>query len=128
MTTKFEMGEEDLDGLFAEARADAPLPPGSLVQRIEAAALAEQAARASRPPLRANIPSRGLMPHLSGWFRGLGLTAGLATATLAGVWLGAVQPAGLSSVTDSVSRALGVTASLDRVDLIPAFDPFQSEG
>ena len=77
---------------------------------------------------RSATPSRGALSRLSGWLGGLGVTAGLATATLAGVWLGAVQPAGLSSVTDSVSRALGVTASLDRVDLIPSFDPFASEG
>ncbi len=122
------MGEEELDGLFAEARATAPLPSGSLIQRIEAVSLAEQAALATPVVQRSAGPSRGALSRLSGLFGGLGITAGLATATLAGVWLGAVQPAGLSSVTDSVSRAFGVTANLDRVDLIPSFDPFASEG
>lgn len=122
------MDEAELEGLFAEARATAPLPSGNLIQRIEAVGLAEQAARAEPAVRRSATPSRGALSRLSGWLGGLGVTAGLATATLAGVWLGAVQPAGLSSVTDSVSRALGVTANLDRVDLIPSFDPFASEG
>ncbi len=128
MKTRFEMDEAELEGLFAEARATTPLPSGSLIQRIEAVGLAEQAAHAEPAVRRSATPPRGALSRLSGWLGGLGVTAGLATATLAGVWLGAVQPAGLSSVTDSVSRALGVTANLDRVDLIPSFDPFASEG
>ena len=122
------MGEEELDDLFAEARAATPFPSAGLVQRIASAAMVEQAARANPTPLRSGTPAHGLIPRLSGWFGGLGVTAGLATATLAGVWLGAVQPAGLSLVTDSVTQVLGVSAYLDKVELIPTFDPFLSEG
>lgn len=119
------MQDSDLDDLFASARAAGPMPSAALVARIEADALAVQQAR--QVPLRAPAPRS----RLSGWIAALGgsgVMAGLATATLAGLWLGVVQPAPVSAVTQSLGAALGVDAGLDSVELIPALDAFGEEG
>ncbi len=59
---------------------------------------------------------------------GLGAAAGLATAALAGFWIGFAQPQGLSTLADGLTGGLGVTAMVDSVELIPALDPFATEG
>jgi hypothetical protein len=114
--------DSDLDDLFAAARRTAPQPPAALLARIEAEAQAVHRARQPAPPR----PARRF-----GWVAALGgngVLAGLATATLAGFWLGFSQPAPVSTLTQTVSAAFGAGTVIETVDLIPALDTFGAEG
>jgi hypothetical protein len=115
--------DSDLDDLFARARAESPQPPAGLLARIEADALAVHKARQPAAPARRS--------RWAGWVGALGgngVLAGLATATLAGLWLGFAQPAPVSALTTTVSQAFGADSALDSVELIPALDTFGAEG
>jgi hypothetical protein len=59
---------------------------------------------------------------------GNGVLAGLATATLAGLWLGFAQPAPVLTLTQIVSDAFAADAGLGAVELIPSLDAFGLEG
>jgi hypothetical protein len=118
------MQDSDLDDLFAAARAAAPAPSAALLARIEADArhhLPRPAARPARAP-------QGLLGRLVRAVGGPAGAAGLATASLAGLWIGIAQPQGLTTLTEGLTAGLGATAALDSVELIPALDPFATEG
>lgn len=120
------MRDSDIDDLFARAREAVPVPDTALMKRIEAQGLAVQSGFAAVPA--AAVPKRG---SLSRWLAALGggpVVAGLATAALAGVWIGLAQPAPVAAVTSGVSAALGQDETSDFVELIPGFDSFASEG
>lgn len=99
------MTDDDLDGFFAAARREAgPLPAG-LAARMQADAARVQA------EIAAAVPSGGrarpglwqeLRAALGGW-AGLG---GLATAGVAGVWLGLAPPALLPDPLDLIGGDL----------------------
>ena len=117
------MQDSDLDDLFARARAAGPVPSAGLIARIEADAAAQSGRRVVlRRPRRSRWA--GLVAALGGG----AVLAGLATATLAGVWIGVAQPASLRTLTDTVSGEAAIDTSYDRVELIPSFDPFVTEG
>lgn len=125
-------GEFDgLETLFAAARAQAPEPSAALFARIEADAL-RVAAEPRAPSLR---PAPGRAVRAGFWHRlnltlgGRGAVAGLASATLAGLWLGFAPPSGLDRLTQSVAQGvLGASASLDGLDLIPTLDTVLTQG
>jgi len=86
-----------LEDMFEAARAAPPAMPDSLMARLEADALAMQPRAAGR--------------GWWAWLAGIGGPAGLGglvTATLAGVWIGAVGP---ESFADPVERFLGLSVS-----------------
>lgn len=89
-----------LDAFFAAASDEPPMPSGDLMARIEAQALAEM----PRAGLRVAEPGiwTQLLQALGGW----PAMAGLAAACVAGVWIGAVSPEGLSSVLSTTEAAL----------------------
>lgn len=125
------MQNGDLDDLFAAARAATPPPSAALLARIEADGLrllprppARAAALSSRPPRGL----RGLLSDMVLAVGGLGGAAGLASAMLAGLWIGFVQPQGLSALTEGLTAGLRSDAMLDSVELIPSLDPFATEG
>ncbi|MGP3697507.1 dihydroorotate dehydrogenase [Rhodobacter sp. NSM] len=113
------MRESDLEDLFAEARRGAPVPSADLMTRI----LADAAAEMPAPVPVAPVPApRGGRRWRVALFGGGGLFAGLATATLAGIWIGVAQPA-------PVAEALwGGSAGdqLESVDLVPGYELFAS--
>jgi hypothetical protein len=118
------MQETDLESLFATARAGRPSPSADLIARITADADAVQAA--FRP-----APARLRPRRWSGWIAamgGTGVLAGLATATLAGLWLGFAQPAPVPTLTQTLSDAFAADAGLGAVELIPSLDAFGLEG
>jgi len=118
------MQDTDLERLFAAARAERPNPSAGLTARIMADAEIVQAA--FRPAPVSARPRRW-----SGWIAamgGNGVLAGLATATLAGLWLGFAQPAPVSTLTQTVSDAFAADAGLGSVELIPSLDSFGLEG
>jgi|GEM_PF-698210 len=107
-----------IDGLLGAARAAPPEPSDALIARI----LADAAREAPRPrPRPAVVPAAapdhppagrgGLLAGLAGVFSGLGGWGGagaLATATLAGLWIGA---SGVASGSAAIGGLLGAAAS-----------------
>jgi hypothetical protein len=90
MTERHESDDDAaLDALFGAARAARPDPSAALLARIAADAEAVAADRARQAAAR---PSRG---GIFGWLPAIGgwpALAGLATAAVAGVWIGYAQP------------------------------------
>ena len=95
--------EEALEAFFQEARTEAARPmPGDLLARVMADAEALRPGR--KQPLVRRIAQR-----LSDGFGGWPAMAGLATATVAGLWFGFSWPA----ATDALAGgALGLTAGV----------------
>ena len=85
-----------LDDLFAQARQLAPVPDAALTARVLA-----DAAR----PVPVPRPPQSFWAQLGGW-PALG---GLATATIAGIWIGIASP---SVVADYAAALLGEPVSL----------------
>lgn len=113
--------QDELDALFAEARATAPPVPPALMERILADARTEQ----PRPgpgasPVAAPTPATG---WFWGWFGSGGLAAGLVSVTLAGFLVGFAQPAPLTALAD----ALGSNPAIDSLDLIPSLPGLLTE-
>lgn len=100
--------DEELDQLFAVARRAPPLVPDRLMARVLADAAAMQAGPVAAPAMR----RRGWLGGFLAGLGGPGALAGLATAGLAGVWIGFVQPLDLSLV--------GTASAAETLDLYPA--------
>jgi len=119
---------DPLDDLFALARRAAPEPSAALLARVLADGEAELAARAPAQPQPRGAPPGGiaigalwadLLAVVGGW-RAVG---GLATATLAGVWIGFSGAAGLSvAATEFLTGSSAET--LGTVNLLPGDDVF----
>lgn len=110
---------DELDDLFAAARARPVVPSEALMARVMADALAEmpravvmQAVPVSGPAVRG-----GWLGALASAFGGFGGLAGVGGAAVAGVFLGFVQPA---TVTDFADAVLG--GGVATVTLIPSAD------
>lgn len=97
-----------LDAFFDAARAAQPHPTADLVARVLEDARAVQAAARSAPPRRRRTgPGEALYRLLGGW----PAMAGLASAALAGVWIGAGLPDGLLGPAEA-SYLVDTTAEL----------------
>ncbi len=96
MSEQKNHGEDGrLNSFFEAARANAPKPSDDLLARIDAAA--RELGTAPVPGLARPAPARrGILAALGGW----PVLAGLATAAIAGVWIGYSEPsiAGLGSL------------------------------
>jgi hypothetical protein len=103
--------DDDLDDLFGTLAQRGPLPSEALMARVlaDAAALQPRAA----PMQRAAPPRGGVWAVLLAALGGRGALAGLATATLAGVWIGFAQPAPVAGL------GLGGVPGGDIVELFP---------
>lgn len=118
-----ENGEFGLEAYFAAERDAATLPSTDLLARIMADADA-QIAQAQSVEVAA-VPHRGLFSSLLDAIGGWPSLAGMATATVVGVWVGFSQPAGFDLVAEQL---LGVEDTTYLVDLVPAFDTEIEEG
>lgn len=120
-----DMTDRELDALFEAARTEAPLPSGDVMARILADAEAEQARAqivvAPTTPARAVPRWRQLVSALGGW----PAVAGLATATVAGIWIGANPPVTIESTALSM---LGGNGGYAMVDLMPGAEFDLGEG
>ena len=103
------MTDNDLDDLFSAARADVARPSPALMARILADAGTMQQRR-SVPALR-----RFRLAALIAALGGSGGIAGLATATVAGLWIGLAPPAAV----DDFAGMIWKSGQGDSVDLIP---------
>ncbi|MCC1492180.1 dihydroorotate dehydrogenase [Cognatishimia sp. F0-27] len=87
-------GTGGLDALLAEARATPPEPARDLLARIEADGAAVQAERRNRDAVRSQPPWwRGMLEALGG----APSLAGLAAASVAGLWIGIAPPEAAAS-------------------------------
>ena len=100
--------DDTLKAMFGAARKAPPDPSEALLARITADAAREHAARARRVPAR--HPPKGWREALG--FGGWPAVIGLATAGVAGVWIGVADPAGLVSG----QFGIGAYAELDPED------------
>ena len=133
MTDEFEKhSERELETLF-QALRDAPEEPSAdLMARVLAGAYEEQdaiAARAvpepdqivSQPERRGFV--RSLLDAIGGW----PAVAGLATATVAGVWIGYNPPAAFDGLTLSVMESsYSYDSSLGA--MLPQYDELLADG
>lgn len=108
---------DDLDLLLAGAR-DEVQPTAALMERVlaDAVALQPRAAPLRAGPAGAVPPARGWLAGLFDVFGGGGVVAGMSAVTAAGLFLGFVQPTGLSSLTLALQ---GDTEVVDNMELLP---------
>ncbi len=118
MTDKHD--EFGLNAYFDAGRKAAQMPSGDLMARVLADAGAQQMANV--PALAAQA---GLFTSLWAAIGGWPTVAGMATATLVGVWIGISPPAQLEQFSAAV---LGDTGDAYLVDLLPAFGDEFGEG
>ena len=113
-----DLAETELDKLLSAAASSAPEPSEALLARIMADAdsvLAEHRAVEGSAPGRARGWFGGFVDVIGGW----PAIAGLATAMVAGIWIGYAQPGYVSGIAD---EALTVGTSYDLGDLMAAYD------
>ncbi|MBL4929302.1 dihydroorotate dehydrogenase [Fuscibacter oryzae] len=107
------MGKDDLDDLFAAARADGPVPSGDLVVRVLADAAALQPGLEA-PLSHAVAPRRSLLAAVAAMFGGGPVLAGMGSAAVASLMLGFAQPAPVSALTAMMGgQATTATPALD---------------
>ncbi|RYH11631.1 hypothetical protein [Tropicimonas sp. IMCC6043] len=116
--------ERELDACFEALRAAREEPSPELLARVLADGYAEQDARTAVAPA-APAPRRGWLRNLIDMIGGWPALAGLATATLAGVWIGYNPPAAFDSLTlallnESYGYDVGLSASILDLDEVQA--------
>ncbi|WP_380057676.1 hypothetical protein ACFE33_04880 [Falsihalocynthiibacter sp. SS001] len=118
--SEHDKSQVDLDALFAAEMNDTIEPSADLMARVLADAQEVQKSFAAVSPAspRQSI-WRGMLAAVGGW----PTFAGLATATIAGVWLGVSPPQGIDTLTDTM---LG--NSFEYSDYLPSFDSVLMEG
>ncbi len=124
MAEKITLSKAELDGLLAEAAGTALVPGSDLQARIIADADAVAVAN-EIPPKPAELPARRaplarLLAGIGGW----PAMAGLATATVAGVWIGYASP----DTLDGIASGLASRTTYDVGDFMPTFDDLFYEG
>lgn len=119
MTDRFEFEDTDLERFFRAARTAAPEPPAAFLTRLAAQAEAVQAetVQARAVPARAARPRLGLVSALAAAFGGWAALGGMATATVAGLWIGL---AGAPTLVQAVG--LGSTVSAEADSYLPDAD------
>lgn len=114
------MTDDDLESLFSAAREGQPQPSPDLLARVLADAQSVQAIPLAAPA-RAEPPRGGLWSALAAVFGGSGALAGMATAMVAGLYLGFAQPMGDGLLT----TVLGVDTAT--MDMMPGIDALLEE-
>lgn len=118
------MGKDDLDDLFAQARAKDPMPSDQLIARVLADAAAEQARRAA--PVVRRPARKGLVAAIAALFGGGPVLAGMGSAAIAGLFLGFVQPAPVLALTTMMEGGTSLTTS-PALDVSTGIDALISE-
>jgi hypothetical protein len=119
-----EMQDQDLDSLFAEARAQVPIESTALQLKILADAARLQLPLSVITQRKITSPRSRFFSRLAAAVGGKAMLAGVGTAAIAGVVLGFAQPASLTTLTGS----LFAEAPLDQLDLFPSIDDILTEG
>ncbi len=127
--TRIDRSEQELEELLQSAAKAGPDPSDALLARVMAdadAVLAERSAESAMPV--GSVPtsaSGGWLNRLLGGVGGWPAVAGLATATIAGVWIGYAQPASLGGVAGGL---LAGETAYDLGDLLPDYDSVLAGG
>lgn len=125
MTDDKEMTDAELDRLFAEASDAGAVPSADLLARVmadaDAVADARDAPQTPPAPVR-----RGWLESLLGVIGGWPAMAGLATATVAGVWIGYSPPEAVSGFAEDYLS--GSVLTYDLGDYLPSYDMISDEG
>ncbi len=134
MTAEFEKDlDRDLEIFFEAARKDRGDASPDLLSRVLADAYAEQDAQAEAVPTSSVAPrtadtSRSLRGVFAGLFDAIGgwpAVAGLATAAMAGVWIGYNPPAVFDTLAmDFMESSYGVSLGA----ALPEYDAFLADG
>ena len=122
---------EELDLFFAAARRDAPEASAAFLTRLAVQAEAVQAVRAAQAkaaPSPQAVQKRGLIAALAaglgGWAALGGMAGGLATATVAGLWIGLagapvmLQAVGLGNAVQTAGTGEAAATYLADADII----------
>lgn len=113
-----------LEAFFEAARDDAPVPSQDLMARILADAQAELPVPAPIVRQAAAPRRRGLLASLLAAVGGWPSVATMATATVAGIWIGFAQPDALNALAGGTLLP-GTTATTYEVDeLVPSYGSF----
>ena len=119
------MDDETLDHLFAAAREDARPVPAGLTLRVLDDAAEVQAAPSFAAPFVASAPPAprrsGFLASLAAVFGGMGALSGMATAAVAGFWIGFAQPAQLDAMNGLLTGASA------EIDMMPGLDALLDE-
>lgn len=110
-----------LDDLFAQARSQDATPAPDFMERVLQDALQAQAAAAAAPRRPRASWFRQFSAAVGGW----PAMAGLATAGVAGLWIGVNPPSAIETTTENL---LGTSSDLYLVDLMPSYDFTLTEG
>lgn len=121
--------DDELEGLFAAARAQTPVPSADLMARIladaEAQAVPEPApATGGRTGGRPVRPTRGFWAALVAGLGGWPVLAGMATATVAGVWLGFATPEALDTMAGGILMPGQTETGYQLEDMVPSYGDF----
>ncbi|MGV8987921.1 MAG: hypothetical protein ACOH2H_16735 [Cypionkella sp.] len=120
MDKEFDLGERDLDALFAEAaEMRLHLSPELAARILSDAAAAQPISQVFVRAVKAPVPqSRG-----AGWFAvfadvlgGFRSVAGLSLVGLMGLYLGVAQPSGVQSLTS----LLAGDTTVEQIEFLPA--------
>lgn len=124
----------DLDLFFDAARQAPERPDAALFAAVlqDAAEVQADIARARAPQSGAQgANGRGLWAQFAAAIGGWPAVAGLASVATAGLWLGAVQPVGLSQTASGILGGAGLYSAAEDsylVDVMPGYDFDLEEG
>ena len=121
MTDQKDLQESELDALFSAAADATPRPSSTLLARVSADAEAEIANAVVARPARATGMFSRFISLIGGW----PTAAGLASATLAGIWIGYAVPETLDGLAGG---AWFVGSDLDMVQFTASIDSLMGEG
>jgi len=126
-TDKTMLSDAALDQIFAAGREASPTPSDAVLARILADAEGEIAARAVPAPHRAGEIRPGLWSRILSGLGGWPAVAGMATATVAGVWLGFASPDQLNDLAGGLllPDSSGLT-SYELEDILPSDGGFST--
>lgn len=112
----------ELDALFAQARGRTADPSPDFMERVLRDALAAQPTPGPvAVPMKRPSKLRQFLSAVGGW----PAVAGLATAGVAGLWIGISPPAAVATTAETF---LGAESDLYLVDLMPGYDFTLAEG
>lgn len=114
----------ETDDLFAEMRLRTVAVPDGLMARVLEDAARLQPGAARRVAWQSQPAHAGFWARFSAFFGGAGMLTGMASAAVAGVYLGFAQPGPMPQLTD----AWLTDPPLEAVDLMPGVERFLNEG
>ncbi|SMR71450.1 hypothetical protein SAMN04488030_0967 [Aliiroseovarius halocynthiae] len=99
---KTQLDDDDLELFFEAARRDAPKPSEAFLSAIMADAQTQLPNVQTKP---ATLQKQGWLGSILSAIGGWPAAAGLATATVAGVWIGFTQPVQLETLSGGLVLA-----------------------